>query len=217
MLHLVDSRVDPGFSEVPQSGDDRKFHAMFQMATESSAHWGSAFRGYYTLTAIAEIVSGYQKNGEMLKVWLLEDEMSECDKRAVKATFESLEMPCEDHCNVVFQVCPTLFAASHGLERAVGEMRRSKNVTKQPNQVVNGLSAMACAVMDGWRPDIATQLTMMVPSGGTLKAIMALLEQRRMQHPDDPDLYQRECREAVVKIFKSELEIVRMAKERSTF
>lgn len=206
MLHLVDSSVGTQSLAAPESSA-KTFHMMFQMETPSTQHWSGAFRGYYTLAAMADIVSAYRKNGEILKVWLLEDAMSVGDARSIKAAFEALEMPCEDHCNVVFQVCPMLFAACHGLERAVGKLRRANTFARQPDQIVNGLSAMACAVMGGWRPDIAVQLTMTMPSGGTLMAIMSLLD----QNPDDPDLYQRECREAVAQIFESELEILRNA------
>lgn len=206
MPNLADVVENPMPHEVSAAASEStKFHVMFQMEEQTKQPWGDVFRGRYTLPAIMEILDGFKKNGVDLRVWFLEDAISPEDRQAIKTAFASIG---RDHWNFwfpAFPVCPMMFAATQGLNRSVGALMDAQHFKPNPDQIVDGHNAMGVALCAGWRPDIAIQLAVAMPSPGTTRDALATLERHRAKHPEHTDLHQGECRDAVANILKKEL------------
>jgi hypothetical protein len=182
------------------------FHVMFQMDEESNQPWGDVFRGRYSLPAIMEILKGFRKNGVDLKVWFLEDNIGSEDHELIKTAFAAAGREHRACWFPAFPICPMMFAASQGLSRAVGAFMGAECFKPNPDQIVDGRNAMGVALQGGWRLDIAIQLLIMMPSAATITRALDTIEKHRAKHPEHSDLHQGECRDALLRILKKELE-----------
>lgn len=183
-----------------------EFQVMFQLREPTEQPWGNVFRGRYTLPAILEILAGFEKSGVRLRVIFLEDSIGSSEMRSIREAFAGIGRDHPDWWIPSFNVCPMMFAAADGLDRSVGALMDPKHFICNPDQIVNGnISAMGYALMNGWRPDIAVQLIVAGASAKSIEAALSWLAAHRSYHSDDPDLYQRECRDAVIDILQKEL------------
>lgn len=187
-----------------QTSSLAKFHVMFQMDELTKQPWGDVFRGHYTLSAIMEILDGFEKNGVHLRVWFLEDAISEKTRKDIKAAFGGLGRDHWDHWFPAFQICPMMFAATQGLDRSVATLMEAEHFKPDLDQIVNGHNALGVALSGGWRPDIAIRLARAKPSAETLENALSVVEKHRKDYPDHEDYHQGECRDAVANILKKE-------------
>lgn len=175
----------------PAQGKDRQeaktearasteFHVMFQMREPSEQPWGDVFRGTYSLPAILEIIAAFEKNGVRLRVLFLDEILDDLNKDVIEAAFAKAGRDGQEYWLPAFAVCPMMFAASKGLDRAAGALLEASHFRCDPDQVVNGkISAMGYAVMCE-RNYFASPSRFSVPSAHWLKVSESAFRQRML-------------------------------------
>jgi hypothetical protein len=163
-------------------GEDPTFDVFFDCCADASGvtAWATCFQGSFTLAAVAEIMEGFLSNGVVAAAWFLDPEHAMRHQPSIRAAFRAMGPALTARWGVAHRICPMMFAAAKGWDRAVERLSQAQEFEPQPNQRIGpgrGINVLAQTLEFGDRPDIALALVRAGASVETVAEAVSELEE----------------------------------------